>query len=503
MKNLAFVFVLLIGCTENYPSAPELNTSFYAAKAFSGSSRIASIEWSCGADSLWSVFNGSFSFNIDRDEVDVRERTAQGRKKTHRTHDATISYNDETCTLSSGFVSADSVVRIWKGQVWRDRIHRYYLQDEDGSYLINRRYITADGEYTPAFEIVRYRDFLDSWNRDDPHPADLTRIGFSGFYPPVNFSQDALDTLEVIPKDDRPYLEDVIVSTPVEGMAGEDPAPEPSQTRSPSSGGSSGGSGGSSGGSGGSSGGSSGGTGGSTGGNTGGPTGGTRNPPDQSEDPEGTESSDATLSSLSLSVGSISFNPSQTGYSITVSHSTSSITVTAIASHAEANISGDGEHQLSVGSNTVTITVTAEDGSTETYTITVTREEPSIVSPPSTPETATTTPVANLSGYTISAAANYGSSGTAHDPCQENCLVTLTFTRNADSDRKVRVNWNLGGDWGTGSYTFSAGSTSGSTGQFTTRKCTYHTGCPGGPGATNANLRPSYTPTITKAVYLD
>ena len=136
MKNLVFVFVLLIGCTEDYPSEPELNAPFYAAKAFSGSSRIASIEWSCGTDSLWSVFNGNFSFNVDRDEIDVRENLPQGRKKIHRKHDATISYDDGTCTLSSGLIASDSVVRIWQGQVWRDRLHRYYLQDEDGSYRI-------------------------------------------------------------------------------------------------------------------------------------------------------------------------------------------------------------------------------------------------------------------------------------------------------------------------------------------------------------------------------
>ena len=72
-----------------------------------------------------SVFNGNFSFNIDRDEIDVRENLPQGRKKIHRKHDATISYDDGTCTLSSGLIASDSVVRIWQGQVWRDRLHRY------------------------------------------------------------------------------------------------------------------------------------------------------------------------------------------------------------------------------------------------------------------------------------------------------------------------------------------------------------------------------------------
>ena len=133
--KLLFLSLMVWACTQ-----PQSPTSVEpAAKALIDPSS-SSVEWSCGTDSVWSVFNGRFAFNIDRDEVYVQEITAQGHKRRHRTHDATVSYEGGTCALLSGFISSDSVVRIWKGYVWRDAIHRYYLQDEDGNYRINRRY---------------------------------------------------------------------------------------------------------------------------------------------------------------------------------------------------------------------------------------------------------------------------------------------------------------------------------------------------------------------------
>ena len=92
------------------------------------------LEWSCDADSLntlWSVFN--FTFHINGNQVDIRERS-QEDVNVHSIHDATVDYNEGRCTLHSGFVSADSVTRIWQGLVWRDAIHRYYLQDDEDIY---------------------------------------------------------------------------------------------------------------------------------------------------------------------------------------------------------------------------------------------------------------------------------------------------------------------------------------------------------------------------------
>ena len=137
------------------------------------SSPSAAIEWTCGQDSVWSVHSGRFTFHIDGDQIVVRERS-EGLKKTHRTHDATMSSSDGQCRLHSGFLSADSVVRIWKGYVWRDAIHRYYVQDENGTYQINRRFSASDGSITPPFEVVWYRDFADLQNRNEPRPDWFT-----------------------------------------------------------------------------------------------------------------------------------------------------------------------------------------------------------------------------------------------------------------------------------------------------------------------------------------
>ncbi|WP_169426666.1 cadherin-like beta sandwich domain-containing protein [Curvibacter lanceolatus] len=98
-----------------------------------------------------------------------------------------------------------------------------------------------------------------------------------------------------------------------------------------------------------------------------------------------TLSSDATLSALTLSAGSLSpaFAATTTSYTATVANSVSSLTVSAtLAGSGSLKINGStvssgaasGSIALSVGSNTVTVVVTAADGvSTQTYTLTVTR----------------------------------------------------------------------------------------------------------------------------------
>ncbi len=87
-------------------------------------------------------------------------------------------------------------------------------------------------------------------------------------------------------------------------------------------------------------------------------------------------SSNANLSSITLSAGSLSFNAATTSYSVNVENSVSSITVSAVAedSKASVNITPSSTVSLTAGSATaITIYVTAEDGTPKTYTISVTR----------------------------------------------------------------------------------------------------------------------------------
>jgi hypothetical protein len=89
---------------------------------------------------------------------------------------------------------------------------------------------------------------------------------------------------------------------------------------------------------------------------------------------------DASLSSLSLSDGTLgpAFSPAVTSYTVTVPNSTDSVDVSATTSDSNASFTINGGTNatiaLVVGDNTISIVVTAEDGTTtRTYTIVVTR----------------------------------------------------------------------------------------------------------------------------------
>ncbi len=91
-------------------------------------------------------------------------------------------------------------------------------------------------------------------------------------------------------------------------------------------------------------------------------------------------SSDATLSALTLSQGSLSpnFVSGTLAYTASVPYSVSSLVVTPTVNDANASATVNGASAatpvtLSVGSNTVTVQVTAQDGSTQSYTVAVTR----------------------------------------------------------------------------------------------------------------------------------
>jgi surface protein len=92
-------------------------------------------------------------------------------------------------------------------------------------------------------------------------------------------------------------------------------------------------------------------------------------------------SSDATLSALTLSSGSLSpgFASGTLAYTASVANSVSSLIVTPTTNDANATATVNGASAttpvtLAVGSNTVTVQVTAQDGvTTQSYTVTVTR----------------------------------------------------------------------------------------------------------------------------------
>jgi len=86
------------------------------------------------------------------------------------------------------------------------------------------------------------------------------------------------------------------------------------------------------------------------------------------------KSSDATLSSLTVSKGTLTpaFDPNTLNYTVNVTNDVSSITIDATANYSAAKVSGTGTYSLNVGNTIYPIKVTAEDGvTTETYNVTV------------------------------------------------------------------------------------------------------------------------------------
>ena len=93
------------------------------------------------------------------------------------------------------------MVRIYRGEIkWHYR-----------SYADHSQYVLVEDEenYRIAYvrdSLVVHRNF-DHWFDRDPHPVAL---GDARAYYPFNFSQAAIDTMPNVPKDDRPYLLDVV-----------------------------------------------------------------------------------------------------------------------------------------------------------------------------------------------------------------------------------------------------------------------------------------------------
>ncbi|MCD7892566.1 MAG: cadherin-like beta sandwich domain-containing protein [Erysipelotrichaceae bacterium] len=96
---------------------------------------------------------------------------------------------------------------------------------------------------------------------------------------------------------------------------------------------------------------------------------------------EETKSNVCTLSSLSVSTGTLSpeFSASTTKYTVDLDAGTSEIEISAKAKDSAATVSGTGKKELEAGENTFSIKCTAEDGSTKTYKITVNVDETPLV----------------------------------------------------------------------------------------------------------------------------
>ncbi|MBJ7427349.1 MAG: cadherin-like beta sandwich domain-containing protein, partial [Bacteroidia bacterium] len=157
-------------------------------------------------------------------------------------------------------------------------------------------------------------------------------------------------------------------------------------------------------------------------------------------------STNANLSALTTTAGTISptFASGTTGYTASVSNASTSITVTPTRSDANATIqvrvngggyatvtsgSASGSLSLNVGNNTIDVLVTAQDGTTtKTYTITITRVSND----------------ATLSGLTISngtLSPTFASGTTSYTATNSSSSITITPTRNqANASIQARVN---------------------------------------------------------------
>ena len=178
-------------------------------------------------------------------------------------------------------------------------------------------------------------------------------------------------------------------------------------------------------------------------------------------------SSDATLSTLTISSGSLipDFSPNTTSYTDSVLNEIRSVTVTPIVHESNATIVVNGNSvisgessksiNLNVGQNSITIVVTAQDSTIKTYTITVTREisndatlasltiSSNSLSPKFNPSvifyngysvfhsSVTVTPIRNESHATITVNGNTVASGVASSPINLNLgsnIITVEVT---------------------------------------------------------------------------
>ncbi|WP_240419708.1 S-layer homology domain-containing protein [Paenibacillus periandrae] len=153
------------------------------------------------------------------------------------------------------------------------------------------------------------------------------------------------------------------------------------------------------------------------------------------------KSSNADLSSLSLSNGTLNFASNITSYITNVANSVSSLTVTASVADSLSTMTINGSSaasgqpsstiQLAVGSNPITIVVAAQNGSVKTYTIIVNREAANEQSSN-----------ANLSSLSLSSGTlDFASGTTSYITNVANSVSSLTVTASVyDSRSTMTIN---------------------------------------------------------------
>ena len=161
-------------------------------------------------------------------------------------------------------------------------------------------------------------------------------------------------------------------------------------------------------------------------------------------------SSDATLSGLTISDGTLTpaFDPSRTAYTATVAYSVASVTVTPTVNESNATVAVNGSGvtsgspsqaiSLTAGQSTnVNVVVTAQDGvTTTTYTIAVSRSPPtfSITTTASATEgesaslTITLSTDAPVGGVAFSVTAQYSTTGTGNAVAADVGTITTPVT---------------------------------------------------------------------------
>ena len=156
------------------------------------------------------------------------------------------------------------------------------------------------------------------------------------------------------------------------------------------------------------------------------------------------QSSDASLSALSLSSGTLSpsFASNKIVYSASVTNGTSSITVTPTEGHSEQTITVNGTAvssgsasssiSLSVGQNIISVVVTAEDNTQKTYTVVVNRAS------------ATQSNNADLSAISLSIGTlspSFGANKTVYSASVSNSTSSITVTpTEGQSGQSITVN---------------------------------------------------------------
>lgn len=115
----------------------------------------------------------------------------------------------------------------------------------------------------------------------------------------------------------------------------------------------------------------------SGGGSSSGGGGGETQAPTTPQTPAEKKSSDANLSSLTISMGTLSpeFSADITDYKVALPKDTTSIRIDASASDSKASVSGTGEQSLEAGENELKVSVSAEDGTVKNYIILVSVDE--------------------------------------------------------------------------------------------------------------------------------